>query len=50
MTEIERMQRFIRIVATMPPPVQQALAIFLEWLAKQDKTAAESAKLAMAPD
>lgn len=37
MTEIEQFQRFIRIIATMPPHVAEALAVFLEWQAEQSK-------------
>ena len=35
MTEIEQIQRFIRLIATMPPHVAEALAVFLEWQAEQ---------------
>ena len=31
MTEIEQLQRFIRIIAKMPPKVQQALLVVIEW-------------------
>jgi hypothetical protein len=35
-SEIEQMQRFIRIIATMPPEVQTALRVLAEWTAEQD--------------
>ena len=44
MTELEQMQRFIRIFATMPPHVQTALAVFLEWQLEQSGRLAQSAK------
>jgi hypothetical protein len=34
-SEIERAQRFIRIVTTMPPEVERARLILMEWLAEQ---------------
>jgi hypothetical protein len=37
MTEIEQTQQFIRIVATMPPKVQKALLIVMEWKGGQSK-------------
>ena len=36
-SEIEQAQRFIRIVTAMPPEVQRALLILMEWLAEQSK-------------
>lgn len=32
MTEIERVQQFMRVVATMPPDVQAALLTLIEWI------------------
>jgi hypothetical protein len=36
MTELEQMQRFIRVIASLPPHVQEALEIFLEWQLEQN--------------
>jgi len=37
MTEVEQAQRLLKIVATMPPHVLEALTIFIEWLNERDK-------------
>ena len=37
MKGIEQMQRFIRIIATMPPEVQTALRVLIKWKADQNK-------------
>jgi hypothetical protein len=37
MTEIEQLPRFIRIITKMPPEVQQALLVVIEWKEAQRK-------------